>query len=165
LRREDKVFEWRNLQADTEKNQTAWALLRQSNTKEHGPVTLEQLKVWLRCPGRTFGPLSDCLKTDSGKLRDLVYLLPDIEYQKGQGRDELITRLAQALASGFLDQENFKFWCSILYKAADTGHLSNLKHTLERLIVDLAEWPGLRSPGALLVARLKVAGVWDDLQI
>ncbi len=165
LRHEDKAFAWRDLASDIDRGFTAWAAMQQSTSIKPVEISLENLQAWIRCPGRVETPLRDCHMPDGGTLRDLIYTLPDVENQRGKQKDELITRLAQALAAGFLDQSNFRFWTNLLYRANETGHLGTLKHALTRLLTDLAEWPGLQRPGALLVARLKLAGIWDDLQI
>ena len=80
-------------------------------------------------------------------------------------RAEEVNRYAQALAAGYGDSTNLNFWRWLLWRALEAEYrgipaLYQLKNALTRLQVDIHEWSSLRSPGALLAARLKPKILW-----
>jgi hypothetical protein len=124
------------------------------------------LVSWALTPG-VFDkkPVSrDC----KGGVTEYVFSLERLSSTHPKDRTALVDSYAHALAQGFLDGNNINFWRKLLWQAIKcdhkgTGILQKLSSTLTRLMVDVEEWQGLRSPGALLVARLKQAGLWDEL--
>jgi len=172
LRRDDLKHSYRDLQGDIDSGcRTAWSFLQslkaglQSNTQEKR-VKLENLVSWALTPGLVDQkPVTrDC----EGKLADYVYSLGRLSHTHPGERAAMVDSYAHALAQGFLDGHNLNFWRKLLWQAIkcdfrDTGILQKLSSTLIRLMADVEEWQGLRSPGGLLVARLKYVGLWDEL--
>lgn len=174
LRREDYKHSWRDLEADIASGvRTAWSVLqgvRQSKTKHAEKVEYLQLLTWAVTPGTSSTPVkSDCL-TDSGStLGAYVYSLDLLSETHPKQRGEVLDRYARAMSRHYLDASNLNFWRWMLWRALDgeargEGMLYQLRNALTRLAADLVEWDGLKRPGALLVARLREAGIWDALK-
>lgn len=170
LRYEDLKHKWRDLSADIASGtRTAWAFLQglQSKKPKEREVTQDHLVSWAVNPGLfDKKPVkSDC----KGGLQEYVYSLDLLSEAHPKDRREMVDTYARALAAGFLDGSNLHFWHKVLWQALrkeweGVGALYQLQQALTRLMADVEEWQGLRSPGALLVARLKAAGVWDTLR-
>ena len=172
LRYDDLKHKHRNLQADIDSGcRTAWSFLQslsgslQSKTRER-LVSLGNLVSWALNPG--LFDQQPVIRDCKGKLAEYVYSLERLSDTHPKKRGEMVDAYAHALAQGFLDGHNLNFWRKLLWQAIKcdhrgTGILQKLSSTLTRLIADVEEWQGLRSPGGLLVARLKQAGLWDEL--
>ena len=170
LRYDDLKHKWRDLGADIASGtRTAWAFLQglQSKKPKDREVKLDHLVSWAVTPGQADKkPVkSDC----KPELRETIYSLEILSDTHPKDRPDLVDRYARALAAGFLDAANLNFWRKLLWQALKgdwrgQGSLYQLQNALTRLTADIAEWRGLRAPGALLIARLKEAGIWDSLQ-
>lgn len=170
LRYEDLKHKWRDLSSDIASGtRTAWAFLQslQSKRPKDREVQIDHLISWAVTPGKIDKkPVkSDC----KGDLQECIYSLEMLSEAHPKDRKALVDRYAQALASGFLDASNLNFWRKLLWQSIKgewrgLGSLYQLQNALTRLTADVAEWQGLRAPGALLVARLRQAGIWDSLQ-
>lgn len=160
----DLKHQWRDLQADTQRTgRTAWSFL-QSHLHDKTACTTA-LKEWAVNPGTTQKPVNNDCK---GNLRETVYSLSILSETHFRDRPKLIDTLAQALARGFIDSHNLNFWRKLLWDALNKdlthGTLYQLQNALTRLMADVQEWQGLKSPGSLLVHRLKQCGLWDALR-
>lgn len=169
---EDYKHNWRDLEADTQReDRTAWSFLKnQEKALQSQPVEKEAcrtaLKVWAVNPGITTKPVNNDCK---GPLAETVYSLEMLSTSHYSERPKLIDSFAQALARGFIDSHNLNFWRKLLWDALrrdseGLGSLYKLSNALTRLMADVQEWQGLKAPGALLVYRLKEAGLWDELR-
>lgn len=170
LRYEDLKHPWRDLAGDIASGtRTAWAILQglQSKSPRERVVTQSQLVAWAVNPGKIEQnpAMSDC----KAPLSETVYSLPLLAETHPKERAALVDSCARALAYGFLDAHNLNFWRKLLweslhreYEGLDT--LRKLANALTRLSADIEEWKGLRSPGALLVFRLRESGLWDMLR-
>ncbi len=168
LRWFDLKHKYRDLQADTESGtRTAWKFLQGLQSLPSAKEACgTALKAWAVKPGTTSKPVNnDCKPTAA----DYVYaldLLPDTHPRR---RAESVDRYAKALAAGYGDQTNLNFWRWLLWRSIEADQMGQntlyqLQNALTRLRADIDEWKGLKSPGALLVHRLKEAGVWDVLR-
>lgn len=170
LRYEDLKHKWRDLTADIQSGtRTAWSFLQglQSSNPKTREVRLSHLVSWAVNPGLLDKTpvTSDC----KGELREYIYSLDLLSETHPKDRGAMVDTYARALASGFLDAHNINFWRHVLWQSMKCewqgmGTVYQLQNALTRLQADRDEWMGLRSPGALLVARLKAAGVWDALK-
>lgn len=170
LRYEDLKHKWRDLTADIQSGtRTAWSFLQglQSSNPTVREVQIDHLVSWAVNPGlldRT--PVkSDC----KGDLQEYIYSLDLLMDTHPKDRGSMVDTYARALASGFLDAHNINFWRHVLWQSIKCewqglGTSYQVQNALTRLQADRDEWMGLRSPGALLVSRLKKAGVWDLLK-
>jgi DNA-binding transcriptional ArsR family regulator len=172
LRYDDLKHKYRDLQADIHSGcRTAWSFLQslkqgsQSRTQER-QVSMGNLVSWALTPGllEQKPVMTDC----EGRTTEYVYSLQVLSETHPSKRAEMVDAYAHALAQGFLDSSNINFWRKILWQAIKcdfrgTSALSRLSNALVRLTADIEEWKDLRSPGALLVSRLKDAGIWDEL--
>lgn len=173
LRSEDYRHSWRDLGADIASGvRTAWNVLqqvRQSKDREGSQLEYRRLLAWAVIPGTTDVPVkSDCLKGDGYELEGYVYSLDLLSDTHPKRRGELLDRYARALARGYGDSSNLNFWRWLLWRGIEgesrgEGTLYQLQNALTRLKADVVEWEGLKRPGALLVARLRQAGLWDSL--
>lgn len=169
VRYEDLSHQHRNLTEDIEQKHTAWAFLQafKGQTKPKGRISQTHLLSWAVNPGQfSKSPVSSDPKTP---LSDTVYSLELLSETHPSGRAKLIDSYAKALARGFLDSASLNFWRKLLWdslkaEAQGQGALYQLQNALTRLQVDVQEWAGLRKPGALLIHRLKQAGLWDALR-
>lgn len=168
VRYEDLRHQHRNLTEDIEGKRTAWTFL-QSFKGQKAPtsgVKLDHLVAWAVNPGQfAKTPVSSDSKTP---LDETVYSLELLSDTHPSKRGELVDRYAKALARGFLDSANVNFWRKLLWNAVKREHegqsvFYQLQNALTRLMADVQEWAGLKKPGALLVHRLKQAGIWDAL--
>lgn len=172
LTREDYAHKWRDLEADTQReDRTAWSFLKaQEKTLQSLPEQQEAcrtaLKAWAVNPGTTKKPVTnDCKEA----LVETVYSLEMLSTAHYSKRPALVDSFAQALAHGFIDGHNLNFWRKLLWDALrrdaeGLGSLYRLSNALTRLMADVQEWQGLKAPGALLVHRLKECGLWDELR-
>lgn len=167
LRWFDLKHQWRNLQADTESGtRTAWKFLQ--GLQSHPSVKTAcgtALKAWAVKPGNTLKPVTNDCKPAAAEYVYSLDLLSDTHPRR---RAESVDRYARALASGYGDHTNLNFWRWLLWRAIEGDHrgegtLYQLQNALTRLKADIDEWKGLKAPGALLVHRLKQAGIWDTL--
>ncbi len=170
LRYDDLKHKWRDLGADIASGtRTAWAFL-QRGVNSHSQsgkarVELQNLKAWAVKPGMTESPLLiDC----KGETQEYVYSLNLLSETHPRRRAEQVDRYAQALAAGYGDSSNLNFWRFLLWRAVEgdqrgEGTLYQLQNALTRLRADVAEWEGLKRPGALLMKRLRECGLWDSL--
>lgn len=172
LRYDDLKHQWRDLRADVESGtRTAWAFMRKLDElnsqvrPEKARVELQNLIAWALIPGITENPLvNDC----KGEAQEYVYSLDLLTDTHKQHRGEAIDRYAHALAAGYGDSTNLNFWRWLLWRCLEAEHRGlgsfyQLQNALTRLRADVQEWAGLKKPGALLVYRLKQAGIWDAL--
>lgn len=86
-------------------------------------------------------------------------MLPLLATAHPDKRPALVGLMASTLAHALNDQHSRRYWCKVIWSAwtADIEGRHGLQHLaaqLARLQADLHEWPGLRSPGALLASRL-----------
>lgn len=175
LRREDYKHGWRNLAADIASGvRTAWHVVkavRQSENPRGKEVNYSQILQWAVNPGTTEKPvIHDCLKANGGSLEDYVYTLDLLSEAHPTKRGEIVDRYARALARAYRDSDNLNFWRWLLWRVLEgdsrgLGSLYQLQNALTRLKTDIEEWGELKKPGALLVARLRQAGVWDSLSL
>jgi hypothetical protein len=169
LRWFDLKHQWRNLQADTESGtRTAWKFL-QGLQSPHSDKTAcsTALKAWAVKPGTTSKPVTNDCKPVAADYVYALDLLPDTHPRR---RAESVDRYAKALAAGYGDQTNLNFWRWLLWRSIEADQMGQntlyqLQNALTRLRADIDEWNGLKSPGGLLVHRLKEAGVWDALRM
>lgn len=169
VRYEDLSYQHRNLTEDIEQKHTAWAFLQafKGQKAPRSGITQEHLFAWAVNPGQFS---KKPVKSDSQTpLSDTVYSLELLSETHPSRRAEMVDRYAKALARGFLDSASLNFWRKLLWdslKAEAQGQsaLYQLQNALTRLQADVQEWTGLKKPGALLVHRLKQAGLWDALR-
>lgn len=168
LRWFDLKHKYRDLQADTESGtRTAWRFLQGLQSLPSAKEACRTaLKAWAVKPGTTLKPVTNDCKPATADYVYALDLLPDTHPKR---RAESVDRYAKALAAGYGDQTNLNFWRWLLWRSIEADQMGQntlyqLQNALTRLRADIDEWKGLKSPGALLVHRLKEAGIWDVLR-
>ena len=163
LHYEDLAHQWRDLEADRLTGKTAWAALkwlRSQSVKSLEKKLIQVLELWAVTSAFTKPPLLTDYERAPNTVQDVIYTLPLLAEFDGQTRAKLVSSLADALAHSLNDHHSRAFWASKLWQAlqaedAGISALSALAALLARLQADMAEWPELRKPAALFVARLQ----------
>ncbi|MFT2722383.1 hypothetical protein ACMT4L_20545 [Deinococcus sp. A31D244] len=160
---------WRDFAGDIDAGNTVKALMSELHAHEGERDVQHVLKTWAVSPGNVKSPVvcsSDIPGAAGGgrvpDVREVVYQLGDLMHVHPTKRAEKIGRLASALSRALGDTHSRRFYCALLWQSwrgetESRGSLQTLSAALLRLEADRQEWAGLRSPGALLVARLKAA--------
>ncbi|MBB5297485.1 hypothetical protein [Deinococcus metallilatus] len=159
----DLSHEWRDLDADREAGRTAWKLLTGSDPREEAEW-YQVLRDWAVTPGSfTSHPLKSDPVNGPETVQDVIYTLPLLAEAHPTKRAALVGMLGAALARRLDGGMTWRrLWCRLIWDAwtaevEGRGGLQVLAAQLARLEADRREWPGLRSPGALLASRLREA--------
>lgn len=167
LTREEIAHPWRDLQRDIKSRRT---VVSQSYTPPKGVVSpVNQLKAWALPPvAKLETPLSqdwDSPPQDPrARARNAVQ---DVKFCARKDRREFVGRAGETLARAFRDPKSVNLYRALLWGALrqlDRGVdlFEPLWKVLERVLVDLQEGFA-KKPGALLIARLRQAGLWAEL--
>jgi hypothetical protein len=165
LRFEDLKAQYRDLEADIEAGNTAWAQTRQSSTGENNMVTLECLLTWALPPVRAQNLVT---LTVASKERLSLEILLDVPFIPKQGRREGVDRAARALAQHLADESSLNFyrylvWQLLRLHQQGRDYVLVIYQMVLRARTDLTEGFA-RRPGALFVSRLKACALWDELR-
>lgn len=155
----DLSHQYRDLDADRAAGRTAWSALQGSDQKPT-EEWISTLRAWAVTPGS----ISDSRYSPDpcngpSTLQDVVYMLPLMRDAHPSKRPALVGVMASTVAHALGDQHSRRWYCRLIWQAweaeVEGRHgLQALAAQLARLQADLAEWPDLRSPGALLASRL-----------
>ncbi len=165
LRYDDLKAQYRDLEADIETGNTAWAQMRQSSTTEVNVVTLESLLVWALTPAYAQNPVT---LTVASRERLSLEILLDVPFISKQGRHEGIDKTARALAQHLTDAGSLNFyrylvWQLLRLHQQGRDYLLNVYQMVLRASADHQEGFA-RKPGALFVSRLKACALWGELR-
>jgi hypothetical protein len=165
LRFEDLKASYRDLEADIEAGNTAYAQTRQSSTGEANMVTLESLLAWALPPVHPQNPVT--LTVASDERLSLEFLL-DVPFIPRQGRREAVDKAARALAQHLTDESSLNFyrylvWQLLRLHQQGRDYVLSVYQMLLRAGSDCQEGFA-RKPGALFVSRLKACALWDELR-
>jgi len=165
LRYDDLKAQYRDLEADIETGNTAWAQTRQSSTSENNMVTLESLLMWALPPVRTQNPVTLTVASDE---RLSLEILLDVPFIPKHGRREGVDKAARALAQHLTDEGSLNFyrylvWQLLRLHQQGRDYLLNVYQMVLRASTDYQEGFA-RKPGALFVARLKACALWEELR-
>lgn len=159
LTHDDLSHQWRDLDADRAAGRTAWSVLQGSDQRDVDKWKL-LLREWAVTPGTTTLPVVSSDPCNGPQtVQDVAYMLPLLATAHPDKRPALVGLMASTLAHALNDRHSRRYWCKVIWSAwtADIEGRHGLQHLaaqLARLQADLHEWPGLRSPGALLASRL-----------
>ncbi|CAA9584296.1 MAG: hypothetical protein AVDCRST_MAG86-3266 [uncultured Truepera sp.] len=161
----DLKAQYRDLEADIEAGNTAYAQTRQSKTNEAELVTTESLLTWA-LPS-VYGQSPVTLTVASGERLSLEVLL-DVPFIPKQGRREGVDRVARALAQHLTDEGSLNFyryltWQLLRLHQQGRDYFLAVYQMVVRAKADLNEGFA-RKPGALFVSRLKACALWDELK-
>lgn len=159
LRYDDLRHQYRDLEADRKAGKTAFQTVQQSSSLTGNEWYL-LLRQWAVTPGNT--TLNPVESVDCCSVLDVVHALPLVAEAHHTKRAAIVGTLAATLARALGDAHSRKWWCRVIWNAwtdeqEGRAGLQVLAAQLARLDVDRREWEGLRSPAALLTARLKGA--------
>jgi hypothetical protein len=167
IRYDDWQHTWRNFADDLAAKRTASALCLQLQTEQVNTEGIYRaVKQWAVIPGSIEKPVKVAVNSPG---REVIYRLGELLEAHSRARTALIGELASALARIFNDHHSRRLYAWLMHRAVEAEYrginaISALSHTLQRLLVDVAEWSGLRRPGALLMTRLKDLEVWKELK-
>ena len=148
--------EWRDFDSDLKCGRTAKKLMSALKRFREKEKQIYILHLWAVNPNIKSIPLSlerTFEKCQRRSVQDVVYSLPSLADLGGQHLADAISQAAAEIAHHLNDQHSFRYWCSMLWTATKHGLLEAAAAQLQRLVIDLLEWEGLRSPGAVFVAR------------
>lgn len=165
LRYDDLKAQYRDLEADIEAGNTAYAQTRQSSTGETNMVTLESLLAWALPPVHKQTPVT---LTVASEERLSLEILLDVPFIPKQGRREGVDKAARALAQHLTDEGSLNFyrylvWQLLRLRQQGRDYLLSVYQMVLRANADHREGFA-RKPGALFVSRLKVCALWDELR-
>jgi hypothetical protein len=162
---DDLKAQYRDLEADIEAGNTAWAQMRQSNTGEVNRVTLASLLAWALSPACEQDPVNMTVASDE---RLSLEILLDVPFVPKQGRREAVDKAARALAQHLTDDTSLNFyrylvWQLLRLHQQGRDYLPAVYQMVQRASADYREgFAG--KPGALFVSRLKACALWDELR-
>jgi hypothetical protein len=159
----------RNLQADIKRGHTAHRLLKQfeeSFVSKEDREDITSLILWSLNPSSLFSPL----KPDSSPFATLVgedYPTGILDLANSKDRNHEVNWTAHTIARCLGDAPSLDFYRRLLWqllRAKDRGwsFFSTVYHAILRVMADKRE-RFARRPGALLVARLKTSGCWNEI--
>jgi len=165
LRYDDLKAQYRDLEADIEAGNTAYAQTRQSNTGETNVVTLESLLAWALPPVCAQNPVT---LTVASEQRLSLEILLDVPFIPKQGRREGVDRAARALAQHLTDDTSLNFyrylvWQLLRLHQQGRDYLLAVYQMVQRANADHREGFA-RRPGALFVSRLKACTLWEEIR-
>lgn len=165
LRYDDLKAQYRDLEADIEAGNTAYAQTRQSSTGETNIVTLESLLAWALPPVHAQNPVT---LTVASKERLSLEILLDVPGIPKQGRREGVDKAARALAQHLTDDASLNFyrylvWQLLRLHQQGRNYVLAVYQMVLRAGVDHRECFA-RKPGALFVSRLKACALWSELR-
>jgi DNA-binding transcriptional ArsR family regulator len=165
LRYEDLKAQYRDLAADIEAGNTAWAQTRQSSTNETNVVTFRSLLVWALSPARAQNLVTLTVASDE---RLSLEILLDVPFIPKQGRREAVDKAAHALAQHLTDAGSLNFYRYLMWQLLrlhqqGRDYLMRVYEMVLRARTDLTEGFA-RKPGALFVSRLKACTLWEELR-
>jgi DNA-binding transcriptional ArsR family regulator len=165
LRYDDLKAQYRDLEADIEAGNTAYAQTRQSSIGETNGVILECLLAWALPPVHAQNPVT--LTVAPGERLSLEILL-DVPFIPKQGRREGVDKAARALAQHLTDEGSLNFYRHLVWQLLrlhqqGRDHLLAVYQMVLRAGTDHREGFA-RKPGALFVSRLKTCALWEELK-
>ena len=192
LTQEDFKHPWRNLRADVESQHTAYRLtqssspvgeteqqnengvesiqvqsMQQSLSKKDTKQVINQILSWALPPLPNQSPLCMTVAGQNPAKLSLETLL-DVPYAEKHERNQIVDNAAQAIAFTLNDSHSTNFYRNTLWnllRQFDRGNnwFMPFYQLILRTRTDLKEGFA-RKGGALLQARLKQCGFWDELR-
>lgn len=168
LSRDDLRHEYRDLGAAIAARQTAWALLdgkvrgkiRESLKPQDSEDWYRVLRDWAVNPSVSDGnhPFVSDPRNPGPTLGSVILALGELRELSGKALSERVSSVAAALCGALDDAHSIDYWRKVIWKACKQERLRStgvqaLQAALERLRIDMVEWPDLRSPAALFAAR------------
>ena len=165
VRFDDLKAQYRDLEADIEAGNTAYAQTRQSNTDKISVVTFESLLAWALPPALAQNPVTLTVASDE---RLSLEILLDVPFIPKQRRREGVDKAAQALAQHLTDDTSLNFyrylvWQLLRLHQQGRDYLLAVYQLVQRANADHREGFA-RKPGALFVSRLKACALWNELR-
>ena len=165
LRYDDLKAQYRDLEADIEAGNTAYAQTRQSSTGEANMVTFGSLLAWALSPAHAQTPVTLTVASE-GRLP--LEILLDVPFIPKQGRREAVDKAARALAQHLTDEGSLNFyrylvWQLLRLHQQGRDYVLAVYQMVLRASADHREGFA-RKPGALFVSRLKACTLWEELR-
>jgi hypothetical protein len=162
-------FDWlkrsyRCLGADIDAGRTAWAQMRESkSTRDKSVINLSAVRLW------TLSRPSKAPVTVDSRTIDLASIF-DVPAVPKQSRAEKIFEAAKAISTVLNDNSSHRFYMSVLWNllrikdGRGADYFAQLHMMVGRAAADTVEgFAKDGNGGALLVSRLKQAGLLDEI--
>lgn len=173
LRAHDLKASWRDLEADQAAGRTAHAELQamkarksaKSLTPREDASSVNPLVRWSLPPARLQSPLTVTSHSSDAapELADMLALRHTLRAD----RNRQVERCGQAIARELQDPDDLMAYCDILWQLLrlhdqGTDRFHAVHQQIRRVVAEIAEG-AVKRGGALLTARLKEQGLWDEL--
>lgn len=158
---DDLKHTWRDLEADIQRGHTVYNWIEQSNPREKESDIVEVLVNWALSPGRLGTPSKMTVQPLNNYGPEALL---DVQHTPKDERNTMVNIAASAIAAHLGDPslDFYRYLTWQLLRRLDQG--DNRFHSLYTMVLragaDRREGFA-RRPGALLVQRLKDAGLWD----
>lgn len=156
IRADDWAHCWRDLAGDIKRKNTVLGKMSEL-------VKMPKVDMWgqlhrMAVTGVfSISPVTDSFSSDIhiSAVSDAVSSLSLLADSPPSERRDLIHQLAGWLSEGLNDSHSFRWWCGLLWRCCGSWEqIGALQAQLSRLLADLVEWDGVRSPGAWFAARV-----------
>jgi len=159
---DDLKHAWRDLSADIQRGRTVYNWVEQSNTVKEQPRGVSVLLTWALSPGSLKPPSELTVQPASGPE-----VLLDVAYAPRGTRNSMVDAAARSIAAFLGDPSTdfYRFLTWQLLRRYDQGqdYFHAIYTVVLRAGADRREGFA-RRPGALVVKRLRDAGLWDWLR-
>ena len=150
------THEWRNLEQDAKRGNTVMG--KMSELKDLNRVdVVGQLYQMVVTGLFKLSLVTPSFSSDIrlGAVSDAVDGLFILGEAAPSERRNLIRQLAGWLSTSLNDSHSYKWWCGLLWSVAGSWEaVGALQAKLSRLLADLSEWDGIRTPAAWFAARV-----------
>lgn len=164
LRYDDLKGHYRDLADDIATGNTVWAQMRQSCRDKQMRVTFEQLLAWTLPPTPKQNLVTMTVAPEPGwQLEHIIDLQAVPTAARSEKVDAAARGLAFTLQDTNLDFYRYLLWQLLRLFQQGIDRFYTLHQMLVRVRADHSEGFA-RKAGALLVSRLKAAGLWEELQ-
>jgi len=166
---DDLKHKWRDLQKDVFAKRTAYKQVRdrvQQSEENPRELDIDALLQWTLFPKQSQPPLEGSLDCRTSK-GDALFALLDLKNSPKEERNKTVELAAQALAMALADSKSISFYQLLLWNllrgySMGQDYFQAVYNVLQRVLVDSQEGFARKS-GALLIARLKEAGLFEPI--
>lgn len=169
LNRDDLKHKWRDLDGDVRRGRTSYKALKEGlqHTKAFpsNEISILVLTKWTLPRKTDSKPVTSvCCKLPKAGLETVL----DLKEAPVDGRNQMVTLAAEALATALNDRDGEDFYRRLLWqllrasKRTAADHFYTVYLAAARAQTDSAEGFA-RKPGALFVSRLKAAPWWEEV--
>ncbi|WP_261665542.1 hypothetical protein [Deinococcus sp. Marseille-Q6407] len=156
IRPEDWGHEWRNLELDYKRKNTALGFISGLDKDLKGRLGADLLAA-ISVTGlfKLHNSVTYRAEIKLGSVQDAIYSLSMLaDPETPAERRNLIQQLAGWVSESLHDTHSFRWWCGQLWQLRTWADIGEMQAKLSRLLADLAETATVRNPAALLNSRM-----------